>query len=246
MIEALTAGQEISETILNYRRDGSPFINLLMIAPLYDNKGHVRYFLGCQIDVSSLVEGGRGIESFAQLVAKDRSESRLGGRPEKDPKHMLGELSQMFNKEESDIVQNRARRYSEESNRSIPEPRSSVRGRRILGMEDTQTERSLWPHASLGPSGRLPGVYQNVSIFCVLSGRATDSIVVPPRPPISLSTHHIYLSSVAHTWLAADQIPRSRRRTSTRPRRHSGCPLPRPRRDSQDLMAHQLRLRLCW
>ncbi|KAI7042315.1 hypothetical protein KC352_g46504, partial [Hortaea werneckii] len=45
LIDALTAGQEICETILNYRRDGSPFVNLLMLAPLYDNKGQVRYFL---------------------------------------------------------------------------------------------------------------------------------------------------------------------------------------------------------
>ena len=30
-------------------------------------------------------------------------------------------------------------------------------------MDDAQSDRNLWPHASLGPSGRLPGVYQNVS-----------------------------------------------------------------------------------
>lgn len=68
MIDAIAAGQEITETILNYRRDGSPFMNLLMLAPLYDNKGHVRYFIGCQIDVSSLIEGGRGLESFRDLT----------------------------------------------------------------------------------------------------------------------------------------------------------------------------------
>ncbi|RMY77040.1 hypothetical protein D0863_01592 [Hortaea werneckii] len=161
LIDALTAGQEICETILNYRRDGSPFVNLLMLAPLYDNKGQVRYFLGCQIDVSSLIEGGRGIESFAQLLAQDRAESRFGDRLEKDPKYMLGEFSAMLNEEDSNVVKNRTRRYSEESNRSIPQERLAYRGRRILGMEDTPTERALWPHVSLGPSGRLPGVYQN-------------------------------------------------------------------------------------
>lgn len=163
LIDALTAGQEICETILNYRRDGSPFVNLLMLAPLYDNKGQVRYFLGCQIDVSSLIEGGRGIESFAQLLAQNRAESRFGDRLEKDPKYMLGEFSAMLSEEDSNIVKNRTRRYSEESNRSIPQERLGYRGRRILGMEDTPTERALWPHVSLGPSGRLPGVYQNVS-----------------------------------------------------------------------------------
>ncbi|KAK4547412.1 hypothetical protein LTR36_001068 [Oleoguttula mirabilis] len=161
LIDALANGTEICETILNYRRDGSPFMNLLMIAPLYDNKGQVRYFLGCQIDVSSLIEGGRGLESFSQLLAQDRTESRFGGRPEKNPKHVLGELGQMLSEEEGNIMKNRTRRYSEESRESIPQHKPTHRGRRILGMDDTATERGLWPHASLGPSGRLPGVYQN-------------------------------------------------------------------------------------
>ncbi|KAH6669107.1 hypothetical protein F5X68DRAFT_176087 [Plectosphaerella plurivora] len=36
---ALAAGKEHYETFLNYRRDGSPFMNLLMMAPLYDSRG---------------------------------------------------------------------------------------------------------------------------------------------------------------------------------------------------------------
>ena len=142
-------------------------MNLLMIAPLYDNKGQVRYFLGCQIDVSSLIEGGRGSDSFSQLLAQDRTESRFGGRPEKDPKHVLGELGQMLSDEESTIVNSRARRYSEETKSNTPQHRSTNRGRRILGMDDTGPERTLWPHPNLGPSGRLPGVYQNVSLHPV-------------------------------------------------------------------------------
>ena len=54
------------------RRDGSPFINLLMCAPLYDNRGVVRYFIGAQVDVSGLVEDGKGIESFEKLLMEER------------------------------------------------------------------------------------------------------------------------------------------------------------------------------
>lgn len=164
LIDALAAGQEVTETILNYRRDGSPFMNLLLIAPLYDNKGHVRYFLGCQIDVSSLIEGGRGLESFANLLARDRSESRFGDALQKDPKHMLGEFGSSLNEEEANIVKNRTRSLSE----GTPRPGTAMSGsvrvpRRRLGMDDSPSDRHLWPHPSLGPSGRLPGVYQNVS-----------------------------------------------------------------------------------
>lgn len=137
-------------------------MNLLMIAPLYDNKGTVRYFLGCQIDVSPLVEGGRGLESFEQLLAQDRADSRFGGRPDRNPDHMLGELGQMLNEHEVEIVRKRARSYSQSSERGTPTRSLQGNPRRILGMDDAGSDRGLWPHPSLGPSGRLPGVYQNV------------------------------------------------------------------------------------
>ena len=39
--------------ILNYRRDGSPFRNGVMIAPLFDGDGKLAYFLGSQVDLGS-------------------------------------------------------------------------------------------------------------------------------------------------------------------------------------------------
>ena len=55
-----------------------------MIAPLYDNKGEVRYFLGAQIDITPLVEGGRGLDSFAQLLAQDESDKHVNQEGERD------------------------------------------------------------------------------------------------------------------------------------------------------------------
>lgn len=48
--------QEHHEAVLNYRRDGTPFMNLLMVTPLFDTQGKTRYFLGSQIDVSGLLD----------------------------------------------------------------------------------------------------------------------------------------------------------------------------------------------
>ncbi|KAK3703386.1 hypothetical protein LTR37_014492 [Vermiconidia calcicola] len=172
MVEALTAGVELCETILNYRRDGSPFINLLMIAPLYDNKGGVRYFLGCQIDVSPLIEGGRGLDSFSRLLKHDRSESRYGGKRVRDPTTLLGELGVMLNDPEVDHVTYKLKGgagsisgSNHGSGRSTPQKQQQKRpkNRRYISMDDGGDGRSkaLWPDASLGRSGRLPGVYRN-------------------------------------------------------------------------------------
>jgi hypothetical protein len=47
---------------MNYKRDGKPFVNLLLLVPLRDGKGKMRYYLGAQVDCSALVEGRRGVE----------------------------------------------------------------------------------------------------------------------------------------------------------------------------------------
>ncbi len=68
--EKLEAGKEHYETFLNYRRDGAPFMNLLMCAPLFDSRGKVRYFIGAQVDVSGLAKDCVGLESLQRLVDK--------------------------------------------------------------------------------------------------------------------------------------------------------------------------------
>lgn len=142
-------------------------MNLLLIAPLYDNKGNVRYFLGAQVDVTHLIEGGKGIETFEKLLANDRAEERYRGRSNRKPTQVLGELGQMMNDDELDAVNTRQRSQSRSSTpvTSSRGPAAPIRhGRKVFGMDDS-LERGLWPHPSLGPSGRLPGVYQNVSLL---------------------------------------------------------------------------------
>lgn len=74
--DKLEQGKQHYETFLNYRRDGSPFMNLLMCAPLMDSTGVVRYFLGAQVDVSGLAKDCSGLESLRRLVDKDEGEKQ--------------------------------------------------------------------------------------------------------------------------------------------------------------------------
>ena len=46
--DGIRAECEVAVDILNYRANGSPFWNRLMIAPLYDGEGALQYFLGIQ------------------------------------------------------------------------------------------------------------------------------------------------------------------------------------------------------
>lgn len=75
--EMLKQGKEHYETFLNYRRDGLPFMNLLMCTPLFDSKGQVRYQLGAQVDVSGLAKDCSGLESLRRLVDRDDEEELI-------------------------------------------------------------------------------------------------------------------------------------------------------------------------
>lgn len=50
--EACSRGEGITLLLLNYRRTGVPFWNLVEVVPLRDAAGNLCYFLGCQTEVT--------------------------------------------------------------------------------------------------------------------------------------------------------------------------------------------------
>ncbi|TVY35580.1 Phototropin [Lachnellula occidentalis] len=52
---AIDAGEETVELLLNYRKNGDPFWNLLYVSPLLDERGEVSFFLGGQINCSTTI-----------------------------------------------------------------------------------------------------------------------------------------------------------------------------------------------
>ncbi|KAI1759931.1 hypothetical protein GGR53DRAFT_114445 [Hypoxylon sp. FL1150] len=112
MREQLEAGKENCETFLEYRRDGSSFINLLMIAPLFDSRGVIRYHIGAQVDVSGLVKECTGLDSLKRLVEQkdgiiDQENGKESGT-DKGSKNELYELAEMFNPEELNTIRQSA------------------------------------------------------------------------------------------------------------------------------------------
>lgn len=49
--EAVAERRPIMVELINYRKDGSPFRNAVMIAPLFDEDGELIYFLGSQMAI---------------------------------------------------------------------------------------------------------------------------------------------------------------------------------------------------
>lgn len=82
---AIWRADECNELILNYKRDGSSFWNLLSLCPLKDASGNLRFYLGAQIDVSSSIESHDDVLKMLSYGANeddktaDRTSSRFEG-----------------------------------------------------------------------------------------------------------------------------------------------------------------------
>lgn len=86
-------------------------MNLLMVAPLYDSRGVVRYQIGAQVDVSGLAKDCAGLESLERVVDKYEGGIEDNGAPEnaREYRQIRGkdefrELAEMFNPAELKTV----------------------------------------------------------------------------------------------------------------------------------------------
>lgn len=86
--DAVDSQRPVLAELLNYKRDGAPFRNAVMIAPLFDTDGKLKYFVGSQME---LPQNGEPIVSrtkasralVAQLTPRQREvlrEMMLGYR----------------------------------------------------------------------------------------------------------------------------------------------------------------------
>lgn len=163
---AIRAGKEHCEVFLNYRRDGSPFMNMLMIAPLCDSRGKIRYFIGAQVDVSGLVKDCTDLESLQQLLVREQAEHTDTKEgyvdSQQDAKDDFQDLSEMLNMAELETVRKfGGRMHREYQEEEIDKPRNGAPHMpRLLLQEPTADDHHTFDHSSR-QSGRLSGIYQN-------------------------------------------------------------------------------------
>lgn len=73
-VHQLSSGCSLQACILNYKRDGTPFWNQLLIAPMTDDSGAQIYLLGIQADVSDFLDQAQsGREPAAEALQTKQS-----------------------------------------------------------------------------------------------------------------------------------------------------------------------------
>jgi PAS domain S-box-containing protein len=71
--DGIRQGRDAQVTVLNYRKDGTPFWNRLSVAPVVDERGDVTHHIGVQSDVSQWVEAEAILRLKERAVDATRS-----------------------------------------------------------------------------------------------------------------------------------------------------------------------------
>ncbi|MEY4160986.1 MAG: hypothetical protein RLZZ136_1607 [Pseudomonadota bacterium] len=54
IVSAVHAKRPVLVEILNYKKDGTPFRNAVLVAPIFDAEGELEYFLGSQMEIAAI------------------------------------------------------------------------------------------------------------------------------------------------------------------------------------------------
>ncbi|KAI8952669.1 hypothetical protein F4801DRAFT_200226 [Xylaria longipes] len=191
--EMLVVGKEHCEPLLNYRRDGSVFMNLLMITPLYDNRGNVRYHLGAQVDVSGLLKECAGLASLGELVAQKQNQSEAsadhGRKDTKEPRtsrDVLASLAEMFTLSELKIVQASGDMHVEKPNSagSSSSTNNNSKMQSLMKYEVAPTEAEAAMDNSMSSSALTP--LSGSSLIGRFRGILDHYLLVRPSPSMRI------------------------------------------------------------
>jgi hypothetical protein len=139
-----------------------------MTAPLCDSRGKIRYHIGAQVDVSGLVKDCTDLDSLRTLIMNDQHNQPIGNNRSHSVQHGKADefqaLSEMLNLAELDTVKKWGGRMHREYQDADADGsgNNAIHMPRLLLKEPNIEANPLYSMSTRG-SGRLSGIYQNVS-----------------------------------------------------------------------------------
>ena len=163
-------------------------MNLLMIAPLLDSRGNLRYFIGAQIDISGLVKDSTDLEAFRRMLDEEE-----GHKEKEQPKDEFQALSEMFNNTELDTVRKFGGNMHREHLEEQDEANMQHKPRLLIQDQSTyDVDRAEKPAPK--PDGRLSGPYRHVSGCPLMRDgttrlTCTSTLLCAQHHPCAFSSH---------------------------------------------------------
>ena len=181
--DAVSKNHEWSELLLNYRKDGRVFWNLLFTAQLMGLDGQVRYHLGGQVDVTDVLESQESVTSLLGYVPPLRDRKL----PTLDEHEHRGSWRSAFSSRERRPARERDAKYPPQTSRNkfFKNFRRYSRGDTPVSPTDTESNHDLSISEPTTP----------------LDHRGSLNLPSPPLP-----THHAVLSPYSR-FIVIEYIP---------------------------------------
>lgn len=153
-------------------------MNLLMIAPLCDSRGKIRYHIGAQVDVSGLVKDCTDLEALQRLVVQDQNQEHSNNvsatNRHNATQDEFQELSEMLNMSELDTVRKwGGRMHREYQDDEANDTRSNASHMPRLLLKEPTMSVNQTSSISDRSNGKLSGIYQHVR-NSIIAATATD------------------------------------------------------------------------
>ena len=155
--------------LFDSRKDGTPFINLIMCVPLRDQHNKVRYFLGAQLDITGLVHDCTELRSLQKLVEQQKKQPQKGsderGLSDAIPNDAFEQLGETFNSRELEVLLKLRRRLNPRLEESEVKDKEFIleRPEEATLKKSTTNLNNIFRLNGQGSAPPL-GFYQNVSL----------------------------------------------------------------------------------
>lgn len=135
---AVDNNEESVELLLNYRKNGEPFWNLLYISPLFDTDGNLEFYLGVQIDCSTTIHSQVDLMGVLQC-SEEESDKEDAQSVASDTKSTYSQTKNADSLR-AESPRKRSPFFKSWLKQDVPEP-GLVRLRHGVGMEGDLLER---------------------------------------------------------------------------------------------------------
>uniref|UniRef100_A0ACD5XQ38 Uncharacterized protein n=1 Tax=Avena sativa TaxID=4498 RepID=A0ACD5XQ38_AVESA len=182
--QALADGSNYCGRVLNYKKDGTAFWNLLTIAPIKDEEGRVLKFIGMQVEVSKYTEGNK--DTVVRPNGLPESLIKYDARQKDQARSSVSELLLAIKNPRSlsESTNSTFKRKSQESVGALtgdrPGKRSSESGSRRNSKSGARTSlQKISEVPERGSKSRKSGLYSLMSLLGMGPGNIEKDMLKP-------------------------------------------------------------------
>jgi two-component system, chemotaxis family, sensor kinase Cph1 len=115
--DAVKNQKSVRVTLKNYRKDGKPFWNDLIMSPIQDKGGKTTHFVGMQLDITDRIDAERYLRQKSEELEKSNREleqfTYAASHDLQEPLRMINSYIQLFTKRYGDTLDKDAKTFLE-------------------------------------------------------------------------------------------------------------------------------------